>query len=183
MGYKVALDKAWEDSIGLGLKSVEQVKFLADEYSVDPEARQVLSLSCNALAKEYSAILILHYLAQKLKGLPALTNQWASFKELFRIEGYAAAFRKRSIEPIIRKYGSNPQGLLDVLDRLPAKRVDQADIGIIIEVFTGVPALVELWRGDEEFAAEANILFDKNINKIFNAEDLAVLASFIASQL
>ncbi|MFH1457569.1 MAG: DUF3786 domain-containing protein [Candidatus Omnitrophota bacterium] len=183
MSYDIAINKAWEE---LGkLKSAKDlsVKFLADEFTVDFENRKVLSLSCNAPAKDFTAILILHYLAKKLEGLPSLTGEWLGFKELSGIEGYKDAFKKRSLEPIIRKYGKNPQELLSVLDRLPGKRVDQADMAIVLEAFEGVPVMVLMWRPDEEFGPEANMLFDKSISGIFCTEDIVVLAGIVASQL
>ncbi len=183
MGYEVAINKAWQDLAELNPGKNLSVKFLADEYSLDLRQKKVLSLSCNIAVKDFTAILILHYLIQEIKGLPELTNEWVTFKEISAIEGYYPAFRKRSIEPIIRKYGNKPEAILEDLDRLPAKRVDQGDIGIVIEAFKGVPILVNLWRKDEEFAADANILFDKSIGKIFCTEDIVVLAGMVAASL
>lgn len=183
MGYTIAINKAWEDLAEFNLPEPLSVKFLADEYTVDLCAQTVTSLSCNVPAKDFTAILILHYLVQKLKGLPEVTGNWQDFKTLSGIEGYALAFKKRAIEPIIRKYGENPEGILAVLERLPAKRINQADIGVVLEVLEGVPALITLWRSDEEFGPEANLLFDRSITKIFCTEDIVVLAGMIASQL
>ncbi len=183
MSYDIAINKAWDELLKLMPDYNLSVKLLADEYSLDFNARKVSSLSCNVPAKDFTAILILHYLARKIKGLPALTGNWLTFKELSAVEGYQAAFRQRVIERIIRKYGKQPDALLSVLDRFPGKRVNQADVGIVLEVFEGVPALIELWRPDEEFGAEANILFDKSTTEIFCIEDIVVLAEFIASQL
>jgi hypothetical protein len=183
MSYEIAINKAWEDLLKLEPAMYLSVKFLADEYSVDSGARKILSLSCNVPAKDFLAILILHYLAKEIKGLPAVANEWLTFRELSGVEGYLSAFNKRVIEPIIRKYGAKPEAILEALDRFPAKRIDQADIGIVLEVFAGVPALVLLWRGDDEFGAEANMLFDRSIIKIFCTEDIVVLAGFVASSL
>ncbi len=183
MGYEIAINKAWGDLENLRPDKRLSVRFLADEYEVDLSARKILSLSCNAPAKDFMAILILHYLAAKLKGLPALTSLWLNFKELANIEGYYPTFRKRSVEPIIRKYGKNPEGILEVLERLPAKRAGQGDVGIVLEAFEGVPVLVTLWRSDDEFGPEANILFDKSITQVFCTEDIVVLAGVVASQL
>ena len=183
MAYESALNKAWEDLDRLNPPKIIPVKFLADEYTIDLNARQVISLACNAPAKDFTAILLLHYLACKLKGLPAVTQEWLSFKELSGVEGYLPAFRKRAIEPIIRKYGRHPESLLEDLERLPAKRTNQADVSIVLEVLEGVPALVNLWRADDEFGPEANMLFDRSISQIFSTEDIVVLAGFIASCL
>ena len=150
---------------------------------LDCSLRSVLSLSCNVRAKDFTAILLLHYLAAKIKGLPAQSGEWISFKELSGGEQYYPAFRKRAIEPVIRKYGSNPAGIFDSISRLPAKKATGADAALILEAFDGVPALVKLWKGDEEFSPEANMLFDKSIAGIFCTEDVAVLAGIIASSL
>lgn len=61
--------------------------------------------------------------------------------------------------------------------------MEQGDIGIVLEAFQGVPALITLWRGDEEFGPEVNMLFDKSITQIFCTEDIVVLAGIIASQI
>ncbi|MFA5114535.1 MAG: DUF3786 domain-containing protein [Candidatus Omnitrophota bacterium] len=183
MGYGLALSKAWNELKKTGLSQGSVVRFLADEYALDLESQRVMSLSCNAPAKDFTAILILHYLTAVSRGLPYLERHWVSFRELAGIEGYSAAFRKRAIEPILRKYGNNAEGLLGALKRLPGQRAPEADVGIVLEVFNGVPAMILLWRSDEEFAAEAAMLFDASIKHIFCTEDIAVLAGVIASAL
>jgi hypothetical protein len=183
MAYEIALNKAWQELIKLNAAKRLSVRFVGDEYDIDLDNRQVLSLSCNVAAKDFPTILILHYLAQRLKGLPPLTGEWLNFRELSGIEGYSTAFRKRSIEPIIRKYGNNPEGILSCLERLPAKKINQADVGIILEVFEQVPARILLWRSDEEFGPDANMFFDRSITHIFCTEDIVVLAGIIASRI
>jgi hypothetical protein len=184
MGYEAALKKAWDVLAELKPQGSISVKFLADEYSVGLKNRQALSLSCNIPAKDFSAILILHYLACKLKGLPPVAGEWLPFRELAGIEGYYPAFRKRSVEPIIAKYGKNPQGIFEAIGRLPAKKFNAADAsGIVVEAFEGVPALVKLWAADDEFGPDANIFFDRSITGIFCTEDIVVLAGMIAGQL
>ena len=54
----------------------------------------MLSFSCNIPAKDYTSILVLHYLARKLKGLPPVKGEWISFKELPGGEGYYPSFKK-----------------------------------------------------------------------------------------
>lgn len=183
MSYEAAINKSWDELAGLSNDKTLTVKFLADEYTVDCPGRRVISLACNVPAKDFTAILILHYLVQKIKGLPEPTGEWVSFKELSNIEGYYPAFRKRAIEPIIRKYGNNPQGVLSVIERLPGRKVMQGDVAVCLEAFSGVSVLVVLWKGDDEFGPEASLLFDRNIGKIFCTEDVVVLAGMVAHAL
>ena len=183
MGYALALSKAWEDLANLKPANNLAVKFLGDEYSIDITVRKVLSLSGNAAAKDFIAILILHYLISKLKGLPELSNKWLTFREFSGIEGYFDAYHRRSVEPVIRKYGKNPEAIKTVLGRLPAESFPGGDFAIIIQAFEGVPVLVKLWKADAEFGPDANMYFDSSITGIFCTEDIVVLAGFIGSSL
>ncbi|MCX5708472.1 MAG: DUF3786 domain-containing protein [Candidatus Omnitrophica bacterium] len=176
MSYEAALGKAWTEIERLSAEKSFAIKFFSEEYSVDAVSRKIMSLSCNVLAKDFVSILLLHYLEQKLKGLPALSKEWISFKELESGEAYYPAFRKRAIEPILRKYGSNPEAIIKESN----PKIGNADAAIVKDAFTGVPVMVEIWKGDDEFKAEANILFDRSIAKIFCTEDVAVLSGFVA---
>lgn len=166
MSYEAAIKKAWDDLRESGAPQNTSVKFLAGEYSVDLENKKVLSLASNAPAKDFTAILILHYLKAKTKGLPALTGTWLPFRELAGIEGYYPAFKKRAIEPMIKKYGNLSQ-----------------DKNITIEAFAGVPVLVKLWAEDAEFGPDANMFFDQSVMRIFCVEDIVVLAGIIAGSV
>ena len=181
----MAIGKAWEDLLNLNPSPTKNllVKFLADEYSVVIRERKIFSSSCNVPAKDFVSILLLHYLTQKLKGLPAPSGKWLTFREFSGVEGYFEAFHRRCIEPIIRKYGKNPDALKDIPARLPAKLSEGGDISLVIEAFIDVPVLVKLWRSDAEFGPDANMYFDSTIKNIFCTEDIVVLAQMVASQL
>jgi hypothetical protein len=43
--------------------------------------------------------------------------------------------------------------------------------------------MVELWRSDEDFGPDANIMFDKSVISIFCTEDIIVLAGLVAASL
>lgn len=181
MEYDVALLKAWSELENVAKDKNFSVRFLSDKYEIDLKKKRVLSLSDNIKVQNYISILILHFLLQKLKGLPLLKEEWISFKQLEGGLAYYSAFKKRAIEPIVRKYGADPGALFESTKRFGARKTRLADASIIIEVFDGVPVLITLWKGDREFGPEANILFDKSIEDIFCTEDVAVLAGIIAS--
>jgi hypothetical protein len=180
MGYEAALDKSWKALAQDNQTGVYTVKFLGDDYNIDLKDKRVVSCASDLAVKDFTAILILHYLAKKITGLAKLTRQWVSFKELSKVEGYGEAFRKRALEPIIQKYGTDPENLFTALRRLPGEKARTADASVIVEAFEGVPVLIELWAGDEEFGPEVNMLFDKSITDIFCTEDTVVLAGLIA---
>jgi len=183
MGYEAALKKSWDEFLALECGHSLSVRFLTDEYAVQPGERKILGLACNVPAKDFTVILILHYLVRKIKGLPPVSGVWLPFREVAGIEGYYAAFKKRSIEPIIRKYGNNPAALLAAAERFGARRFEGEGSSVIIDMFEGVPVLIKLWPADDEFGPDANIFFDSSIAGIFPIEDIVVLAGIIAARI
>lgn len=183
MGYDAALFKAWSELEDFAKDKNISVRFLSDKYSIELENKQVLSLPGSTPAKDYISILILHYLKKKLTGLPSVTGEWISFRQLEGGLGYYPAFKKRVIEPILRKYGFNPKAILESVERFGAKSAQVGDVGVLLDVFDGVPVLITLWKGNEEFGPEANVLFDKSIKDIFCTEDIVILAEFLAHNI
>ncbi|MFC1590323.1 DUF3786 domain-containing protein [Candidatus Omnitrophota bacterium] len=183
MGYGKALEKAWSDLRGLSQGGVSPVRFLADEYTIDIDKKEAMSASCNVPAKEHVSILVLHYAIRKIKGLSQITGEWISFRQLGGGEGYYPVFKKRVIDRIARKHGKNPESIFDATQRLGAKKAQVADISVVIEAFEGVPVLITLQRQDEEFAPEANVLFDSSIRETLCTEDIVVMSEFIAAQV
>jgi len=185
MGYQQALEKAWHDVSEATDGKLFSVKMLSDTYDIDIAKRSAMSSSCSVPAKDYTAIILLHYLAQKLafKTLPEASGDWIDFNSLPGGEGYYPAFKKRTIDRVLAKYGNSPEGLLDVMDRMPAKVANFGDASVIIYPFAEVGIMIKLSKGDEEFGPDANILFDRNISKIFCTEDIVVLTEMIVHQL
>ena len=180
MKLESAITMSWDNLLGSGISNNTKVIFLGDEYIVNIKLRKVLSLPHNTPIEDYLTVLILHYLSQKVAGLPGVSGEYLSFNGLSVINGFAEVFKKRSTDVIMKRYGDNVFDILSVLHNLPAKKINRADVAIVVEAFEGVPILIELWEADEEFGPEANILFDKTITKIFCVEDIVVLAEVVA---
>ncbi|MFA6321312.1 MAG: DUF3786 domain-containing protein [Candidatus Omnitrophota bacterium] len=186
MAYQQALEKAW-NAISALTKDSKQVKLklLSDTYTIDSGNKTIYSKSPSSPAKDYVSILLLHYLAKKLNSgqLPQQTGEWLDFKELEGGEGYYPAFKKRTIDRIIKKYGSNPDMLKIVLHRMPGETGDKSDVSIIIHPFKEISILITMSKSDEEFGPDANILFDKNISDILCTEDTIVLTEMLVHSL
>jgi len=185
MGYEQALGKAWNEIAALSREKKFSLKFLADEYEIDVEQKRVLSLSCNVPAKEFLSIILLHYFIQKQKQrvLPQPSGDWVDFRQIEGGDAYYPAFKKRVTGTLFRKFSTRPDALWQVLERLPAKKSQLGDVGVVVEAFPEVPILVTIWKADEEFKAEANLLFDRSIRGIFCTEDIVVLAELVARAL
>ena len=83
----------------------------------------------------------------------------------------------------MNNFGHQPDKLLDVVAGMDARRVDCGDVAVEIEVFSRVPITLVLWRGDDEFGPEGNILFDSSIQDYLSTEDITVACESIAWRL
>jgi hypothetical protein len=130
-------------------------------------------------------ILILHYLhgAWASSG-PAAAGEWISFQEVPDGRFYMDAFNKRAKIPLVQAFGDRPDQMVDLAKKLyGATPFDQGDFSVVVRALPLVPVALILWRGDDEFPAEGNLLFDKTVPRILSAEDIAWLAGMVVYPL
>jgi len=126
-------------------------------------------------------ILILHYFTQA-KGTP-ITNKVIAFRELPEGANYFPTFSKRAIKPLLDHFGRQPERLIDAAEKLGSHKADYGDVAVTINAFNYVPITLVLWRGDEEFNPEGNILFDSTISDYLPTEDINILCETISWKL
>jgi hypothetical protein len=125
-------------------------------------------------------VLILHY----LQGCrPVLKNQWVAYRELPGAGFYFGAFVKRAIEPLKKVFGQNVAALIRAGAKLGASSIETGDVGLQFTPLPYAPLQLVVWQGDEEFPAEANILFDATAGEYLSPEDAAWLASLTVYRL
>jgi hypothetical protein len=126
-------------------------------------------------------ILFLHYLcgAWSSKGAKTI-GEWISFQEIPDGRFYMDAFQRRAKTPMVMTFGENPDLLLKVaMECSAAEPFDQGDVSVVVRALPLVPIALILWKGDEEFPPEGNILFDRSIIGILSAEDVAWLSGMV----
>ena len=62
-------------------------------------------------------------------------------------------------------------------------KAEYGDLSVTIRAFNRVPITLVIWKGDDEFPANANILFDNTIMDYLSAEAIIVLCQTITWKL
>ncbi len=130
-------------------------------------------------------ILIFHYLlgAWRSSGVKIL-GDWIAYREVPDGRFYLDAFLKRAQRPLVQAFGEQPERLVELAQSgYGARPFDQGDHSVIVHPLPLVPVALILWRGDEEFPPDGNILFDRSISSILSAEDIAWLAGMVVYPL
>jgi len=123
-------------------------------------------------------VLLLHYFI-RAKGAPP-SGKMITFKELPGGTSYFPTFIKRTINPLLKRFGKEPQRLLETARKLGGHKADYGDVAVTIDAFCYVPLTFVLWRGDAEFTPSASIMFDATITDYLAAEDIVVVCETIA---
>jgi hypothetical protein len=119
-------------------------------------------------------ILILHYLL-KTTG-EALSGKNIDFRQVPEGSFYWSAFVSRAKKPLLETFGQDLEFYLQVAAQMGGEPLGLGDAAARFLAFPLVPVTHVLWRGDEEFPPEANILFDETVARHLPTEDIAALA-------
>jgi len=164
----------------IGGQKVATLYFLNRAYSIIPPDRVTFKDSAEEVPLR-DKLLIMHYFLHA-KGTP-LSNTPMAFKELKEGANYFPTYSLRAIKPLVDFFGKKPETLLDVAQKLGGMKADYGDAAVTISAFPRVPITLVMWRGDDEFPPEANILFDNTVSDYLATEDLIVLCQVISWSL
>jgi hypothetical protein len=155
------------------LDRIYQVGFPRFEFEDATERKKEIPLQ--------EQVLILHYMSAT--EIPEATGHWISYREIPGAAFYFGAFIKRAVEPLKKVFGQNLSSFSRAAKKLHAKEIGSGDAAFEFKALPAVPLQLILWIGDEEFPAEANILFDSSIGQILSPEDVAWLAGMLVYRL
>ncbi len=168
-----------------GLEPVEesglQIRFLNRTYRIGYPDFVFTSVDEDQPIPLQEQVLILHY----LMGNPPewLKGRWVAYREIPGAQFYFSAFIKRAVDPLKKRFGQDPKALADASGKLSGRPLDVGDAAFEFQVFPKVPVQLIIYLGDEEFPAEAAILFDESIGDILSPEDIAWMSGMLVYRL
>ncbi len=116
-------------------------------------------------------VIILHYLTGVSHA--ELAGNRIAYREIPGASFYYSAFVKRAIDPLKKVFGTDIEKFKKAAAYLDGTASEPGDAGFEFFVLPKAPLQLILWEGDDEFPAEANILFDELTGKIISPEDAA----------
>jgi hypothetical protein len=197
--YEKAVELGKKELEGKNLKRIASIS--GADFKVDSEGNPVLTLGflgrkaiiswpdlyfsfeeSNEEVPIQQQVLLLHY----LRGCDGarIVGEWISYQEVPDGKFYLDAFLRRAKNPMVQAFGKEPDLLVKLAkETYGATPFDQGDLSVVVRALPMVPVALILWREDDEFPPEGNILFDRGISGILSAEDIAWLAGMIVYPL
>lgn len=109
------------------------------------------------------------------------SGNWVSFADLKNASPYAPAFQRTVLKSLAATFSGNEEALENAVKILRGSRINQNSY--FLPAFACIPMRLQFWDGDEEFPAQANLLFDKNATDFIHVESIVTIASEALSQL
>jgi len=126
-------------------------------------------------------IVLMHHLLTADGTPPA--DRWLAFRELPDGLFYAQAFAGHAEGLLAEKLGANLDGLRRAAESLGGSPLDLANAAYRFQAFPRLAVAALLWEGDEDFPAQARILFDAHAGHYLPTEDLAGIGDWLAHHL
>ena len=126
-------------------------------------------------------ILMLHYLITA-EGTPN-TGRLIGFRHVPGGLFEHASFSREVLTPLLDHFGKEPEQLVEAAANLGGSKVSYGDVAVSIKAFPKVSVVIILWRGDDEFAPNASMLFDSTVADYLSTEDMSVLCERIMEKL
>ena len=108
---------------------------------------------------------------------PRASGEMVPFRSVKRAYPFESAYRKSILEPFAQRFAGRVPALKAAFQALKAEPLPRCDAGGRLDVVAGLKLDVLFWDGDDEFPAQANLLFDRNITDFMHEENVVCVAS------
>ena len=130
---------------------------------------------------ELQQLLALYYFV-RADGTP-VSGQWISFAELPDGRFYNPAFQGYTGAELGRAFGNDLPALERAASRLNGVAQSLGDRAYAFDVLPHLPMLLAYWRGDEDFPAACQLLFDASAPHYLPTDGCAITGSLLTRQL
>ncbi len=154
------------------------VKIWGIDYVIDPAISTISRVDGkDKNVHEYFELFIIYYLIHATN--TESKEEWISEKDL---QGGPTFFRGPHLLPtqlICEATGNDLQKFKDRCTILGGKPLDMADCAFHFEITPEIPVAVLYWQADDDFPAEAKLLFDRSMENLLPLDIVFALAYHI----
>lgn len=110
-----------------------------------------------------------------------ILDEWVPFRELRDASPFSSAFQSGILAPLAQTFTGRGERLLTAVRRLRGEQLSETSF--LLPAFACMPTRLNFWDADEEFPAQANLLFDKSATDYIHVESVVTIASEALYQL
>lgn len=159
------------------------ITYYNEKYRLDKEnaalalaGRPNKTLTFNTIMSIYN---LFYYSSPKAR----VRGEFVPFRQVKRAAPFTDAFHRTVLSPLAQMFGGHVLEMHRACKALGGRKIRQGDVGYVIDAFSCMPVTVLFWDKDEEFEAQANILFDADITDFIHEETVCCIAADLVRRL
>ena len=158
----------------LGFKGYNEellpVYYYGTLYYLNPHTGEVTDAFCPERKMTFATVMALYHGFYYSKQSPVPSGNLVPLRELKGAAPFERAFMQQTLQPFANAFSGKLELLLEAGEKLGFTRISHSDAGFDAEVYPGLHIRFLFWDRDDEFPAQANVLFDKNITDYVHEE-------------
>ncbi len=168
------------------LKSDENARYITyfnEEYRLDKKTGMLTMVNDPKRELSFQTVMTIYHLFYYTKPGAKVSGEDVPFRLVKRAAPFERAFIRTILEPLARTFDGHAGELEKACLALKGQAIRQGDVGYRIHAFDCMPLTMVFWDGDDEFPAQANILFDAEITDFLHEETVVLVASELFRRL
>lgn len=145
------------------------------KYGINCSTGNIIAMDDDAFVY-VTAKLNIYTLLAYVSPLAHLRGEWVSFEKLKDTSQFSRAFTKGILEPFAEMFTGKIDKLERAFNSLDGKKINYSDMGYEIKAFDCIPMRFLFWDADDEFDAQASILFDSSATDFTHEESIVSIA-------
>lgn len=109
--------------------------------------------------------------------IPVASGILVPFRQVKRVYPFEAAYKRTVLKTLQETFSGHVEELRKACEKLGGKPLPQGDVGYQLSVYPFLDIAVYFWDADDEFEAQANMLFDSNITDFLHEENVVCVAA------
>lgn len=131
----------------------------------------------------FNTLMSIYNLFYYSKPYARVRGEFVPFRQVKRAAPFDPAFKRTVVDVLAKKFNGHAELLEKACVSLQGRPLRQGDVGYSLNAFSCVPVAVVFWDGDDEFDAQANILFDADITDFIHEETVCCVGSDLVRRL
>lgn len=125
----------------------------------------------------FDTVITVYNLFHYAKERPQASGKLVPFREVKRVYPFEKAYKQSILYTLQETFTGHVEELKSACEKLGGIQMPQGDAGYILPVFPFFNIAVLFWDADDEFEAQANMLFDSNITDFLHEENVVGVAA------
>ena len=159
------------------------VIYFHEKYRLDKKSGALTLVSDPDRKLVFNTVMSIYNLFYYSRPGAKIKGDFVPYRQVKRAAPFAPAFEKTIVKPLAETFDGRLELLEKACKAMGGIPIRQGDVGYQLNAFDWMPVQVLFWDGDDEFDAQANILFDADITDFLHEESVCCIGSDLVRRL